>query len=107
MHAAVDAALRYPAELKFMPAAGVTFVAFEYQDGRTENVHVTQSSGDHMLDRAAVAAVKNADFASITPNIVHWRIQDVVIVVFDNSRDDGQKNAKGQSIHPPLDDVCK
>lgn len=107
MHAAVNAALKYPAELKFMPAAGVTFVAYEYQDGRTENVHITQSSGDHMLDRAAVAAVKNADFTSITPNISHWRIQDVVIIIFDNSRDTGEKNAKEWPTKQPPAPVCE
>lgn len=85
MHAAVDAALVYPAELKFHPTAGVTIVTYDYQDGRTENPHITQWSGDGRLDRAALKAVKTADFASIRPGIGHTHIHDAVIIVFDNS----------------------
>lgn len=85
MHAAVDDALKYPADLKFEPAAGVTIVTYDYEDGRTLNPHITQWSGDGRLDRAALNAVKNADFASITPGIGHQHIHDAVIIVFDNS----------------------
>src|SRR5579872_4784185 len=60
MHAAVDDALKYPADLKFEPAAGVTIVTYDYEDGRTLNPHITQWSGDGRLDRAALNAVKNA-----------------------------------------------
>lgn len=107
MHAAVDAALKYPPELRFHPAAGVTFVAYEYQDGRTEEVHITQWSGDSRLDRAAVAAVKNADFASITPGIGHQRLHDVVIIIYDNSRDNGDKNTAQRPPKQPLNQDCK
>jgi protein TonB len=94
MHAAVDAALKYPATLKFKPAAGVTIVTYDYQDGQAKNAHITQWSGDGRLDRSALAAVTDADFASITPGIGHKRIHDVVIIVFDNYKDDGGKNTK-------------
>lgn len=107
MHAAVDAALKYPAELRFRPAAGVTFVAYEYQDGRTDNVHITQWSGDGRLDRAAVAAVKNANFAAITPGIGHRRIHDVVIIIYDNSKDEEGKNAKEQSNKKQFSQDCR
>jgi len=107
MHTAVDAALKYPAELKFRPTSGVTFVAYEYQDGHTENVHITQWSGDGRLDRAAVAAVKNADFSSITPGIGHKHIHDVVIIIFDNYKDDGGKNTKDQSPGKQLGQDCR
>ena len=95
MHAAVDAALKYPAELKFHPTAGVTIVTYDYQDGRTENPHITQWSGDGRLDRAALKAVKDADFASIRPAIGHTHIHDAVIIVFDNSANT-DKNAEEQ-----------
>lgn len=107
MHAAVDAALKYPAELKFHPTAGVTFVAYEYQDGSTENVHITQWSGDGRLDRAAVAAVKNANFAAITPGIGHTRIHDVVIIIYDNYKDNGGKNTKQQPQDKQFSQDCK
>jgi len=93
MHKAVDAALKYPAELKFRPAAGVTIVTYDYVDGKTENARITQWSGDGRLDRAALAAVKNADFASIEPGIGKKKIHDVVIIVFDNSANT-DKNTK-------------
>jgi len=95
MHKAVDAALKYPAELKFRPATGVTIVTYDYVDGKTEDPRITQWSGDGRLDRAALAAVKNADFAAIRPGIGDKKIHDVVIIVFDNSANT-DKNTKEQ-----------
>jgi outer membrane biosynthesis protein TonB len=106
MHAAVDAALRYPAELKFRPTAGVTIVTYDYQDGRTENPHITQWSGDGRLDRAALKAVKDADFASIRPRIGHTHIHDAVIIVFDNSANMDKNAAEQPKKKDPAADPC-
>lgn len=106
MHAAVDTALKYPAELKFRPASGVTIVTYDYQDGRTEDAHITQWSGDGRLDRAALNAVKDADFASITPGIGHKRIHDAVIIVFDNSANVDKNVAEHQKKDPATKEQC-
>jgi len=107
MHAAVDAALVYPAELKFHPTAGVTIVTYDYQDGRTQDPHITQWSGDGRLDRAALKAVKNADFASIRPGIGHTHIHDAVIIVFDNSSNIDKNAAEApQKKKDPAAEPC-
>jgi TonB family protein len=108
MHAAVDAALRYPPELRFHPTAGVTIVAYDYEDGKLSNVHLTQWSGDKRLDRSALNAVNNADFASITPGVGKTHIRDSVIIVFDNYKDDGEKNTKEREKKDkdPAADAC-
>lgn len=47
-----------------MGMMGTVEVAFDYRDGRISNVRVVRSSGTDVLDRAAVAAVEDADFPS-------------------------------------------
>jgi len=106
MHAAVDAALKYPAELKFRPTAGVTIVTYDYQDGRTLDPHITQWSGDGRLDRAALNSVKDADFASITPGIGHAHIHDAVIIVFDNSANIDKNTAEHEKKKDPAAERC-
>lgn len=106
MHAAVDDALKYPADLKFEPAAGVTIVTYDYEDGHTLNPHITQWSGDGRLDRAALNAVKNADFASITPGIGRQHIHDAVIIVFDNSANIDKNAVEQPKKKDPAAEPC-
>lgn len=87
LHEAIDAALKYPHALALHPLVGVTSVAYDYVDGGVDNVHVTMSSGEADLDRIALAAVKEADYAAITPRIDDERIHDVVIIIYDNTGD--------------------
>ena len=94
LHAAIDAALKYPAELKFRPASGVTIVSYDYAEEQLNNIRITQWSGDSRLDRAALAAVMNADVASIKPGIGTQKFHDSVIVLFDNSANTDKNTAE-------------
>lgn len=85
MHKAINDALKYPHELVKHPTTGVTSVAYDYADGQVSNVRITMFSGDEMLDRVALTAVKDADYASISPRIDDQTIHDLVIIVFDNT----------------------
>lgn|GEM_PF-3168401 len=102
LHKAIDAALKYPADLRFQAVVGVTIVAYDYQEGQVSYVHITQGSGDGRLDRAAVNAVKNADYEAITPGIGGRRLHDSVIIIYDNSNSAGGRNA---AQRPHQDDV--
>lgn len=85
IHKAINAALKYPHELVKHPITGVTSIAYDYMDGHVSNVRITMNSGDETLDRVAVTAVKEADYASINPRIDDQTIHDLVIIVFDNT----------------------
>ena len=106
LHVAINAALRYPAELSFQVTQGVTIVGFDYQDGKVSEVHITQPSNDGRLDRTAVNAVKNANYASITPGIGPVKLHDSVIIVFDNSAN-SEKNVAEQKKKDDKDDQAK
>jgi len=109
MHKAIYAALRYPAELSFYPAVGVTIVGYDYQDGKVSGARITQPSNDGRLDRTALRAVQNADYASITPGIGPFKIHDSVIVVFDNSANSEKNDAeqkKKEDRADPAPDGC-
>jgi hypothetical protein len=93
LHEAITAALKYPHELALHPLTGVTYVAYDYLDGHVSNAHITMYSGDGTLDRIAVAAVEDADYASITPQLDGEKIHDLVIVVFDNTGESEHSSA--------------
>lgn len=97
LHQVITDALRYPHALALHPVVGVTNVSYDYFAGKVSNVRISMASGDKMLDRTAVAAVKSADYASITPRIDDQLIHDVVIVIYDNTSDPGANMA------PPSD----
>lgn len=109
LHAVINAALRYPAELAFYPATGVTIVGYDYQDGKVSGAHITQASNDGRLDRTALRAVQNADYASIRPGIGSLKLHDSVIIVFDNSAN-SEKNVAEQKKKDdkadPVPDSC-
>ena len=92
LHKAIDAALKYPHTLSQHPVVGVTNISYEYYDGRVRNVRISMYSGDKTLDRVALAAVKQADYASIPSPIDDEPIDDLVIIIFDNT---------GESDHAP------
>ena len=106
LHAVINAALRYPAELSFYPAQGVTIVGYDYQDGKVSGVRVTQASNDGRLDRTALRAVENADYASIKPGIGSLKLHDSVIIVFDNSANSEKNVAEQKRQQEPGQDDC-
>ncbi|MFI4968533.1 MAG: hypothetical protein ACHQAU_07360 [Gammaproteobacteria bacterium] len=102
LHKAIDTALKYPRVLSLHPMVGVTSIAYDYVSGGVEDVHITMWSGEADLDRIALAAVKDADYSSITPRIDDERIHDVVIIIYDNTGDpdntDVKKGRKARDI---------
>ena len=106
LHMAIDAALKFPAELSFYPSIGVAIVGYDYQDGKVSGVHITQKSNDGRIDRAALRAVQNADYASITPGIGSLKLHDSVIVVFDNSGNSEKNVAEQKKQADPTSDSC-
>lgn len=62
LRAAIQAALRYPEAARMAGMAGHTRVAFKYRDGTVTDVKVVISSGIGLLDRAALAAVRDANY---------------------------------------------
>jgi periplasmic protein TonB len=60
LRAAIQAALVYPESARMGGIAGRTRVAFDYRDGAVSNLRVVVSSGIGLLDRAALAAVRDA-----------------------------------------------
>lgn len=85
LHKLINAALRYPQALLYRPVTGVTSVAYKYRDGHVLDVRIIMASGDPILDRSALNAVKNADYASVANVLVGQTLHDVVIVVYDNT----------------------
>jgi TonB family protein len=106
MHQAIDAALKYPAELSFHAAQGVTIVGYDYQDGKVSGARITQKSNDGRIDRAALRAVQNADYSSISPGIGSLKLHDSVIIVFDNSANSEKNVAEQQKQSDPVPDTC-
>lgn len=98
LHKAIDAALKYPHAMSQHPVVGVTNIKYQYFDGKVRNVRITMNSGDAMLDRTALAAVTDADYASITPRIDDESIDDLVIIIFDNT---------GETDHEPMKNKAK
>jgi TonB family protein len=84
----------------------VTIVGYDYQDGKVSGVHVTQASNDGRLDRTAVRAVEDADYASITPGIGSLKLHDSVIIVFDNSANSEKNVAEQKRKQEPGQDDC-
>lgn len=109
LHKLIDAALKYPPQLLERPATGVTSVAYDYLDGRVERVHITMGSGDAMLDRAALNAVRNADYGSVAQGFTHQMLHDVVIIVYDNTGQvdlEAQENRTRHQQHLDRDQDC-
>ncbi|WP_321817712.1 MULTISPECIES: TonB family protein [unclassified Paraburkholderia] len=67
LRAAIQAALHYPESARMSGVAGRTRVAFTYRDGVVSEARVVVSSGVALLDRAALAAVRDADYPKSEP----------------------------------------
>ncbi|WP_395062217.1 TonB family protein [Paraburkholderia silvatlantica] len=61
LRAAIEAALHYPESARMAGISGRTRVAFQYRDGVVSGATVVVSSGAATLDRAALAAVRDAN----------------------------------------------
>jgi periplasmic protein TonB len=62
MRAAIQAALHYPESARMAGMAGRARVGFRYRDGSVSDVTLVTSSGSGLLDRAALAAVRDAAY---------------------------------------------
>lgn len=62
VRSAVEAAARYPRAARMMGLRGQAQVAFDYKNGRVSNERISHSSGHVLLDRAALRAVRGADY---------------------------------------------
>ncbi|WP_425606073.1 energy transducer TonB [Paraburkholderia sejongensis] len=60
LRVAIEAALRYPESARMEGITGRTLVRFVYRYSTTSDIHVATSSGIGQLDRAALAAVRDA-----------------------------------------------
>lgn len=83
LRAAIQAALRYPESARMAGMAGRTRVAFEYRDGVASNVSVVVSSGIGILDRAALAAVRDADYPKPEAAFVGKTLSEQLWVTFN------------------------
>jgi periplasmic protein TonB len=85
IHLAIYNALKYPANTAFYAATGVTAVKYEYLNGQAGDIHMIGSSGNGILDRAALRAVKNAQYPPASSLFRDKSITDVIYFIFDNS----------------------
>lgn len=65
MHAAIQAAVRYPDIARRMGESGRVRVAFRFEHGKVHDLHVLTSSGSGVLDRAAERAVRQATYPAL------------------------------------------
>lgn len=110
IHRAIYAALKYPAQARYYASTGVTAVEYDYYNGQVSDVHMTTSSGDRMLDRVALAAVRNAAYPS-APAFANKPIRDVVYVIFDNTgrlqrNSYGAQHDSGSELAQSMDTKC-
>lgn len=62
LRAAIQSAVVYPAAARFMSLKGRARVEFIYRDGAYRQARIAQSSGNGMIDQAALAAISGATF---------------------------------------------
>lgn len=72
LRSAIQAAVRYPSAARMMQLTGEAEIAFAYRNGTVTDVRVVQSAGSELLDRAAMAAVRDA-VLPITPKTLLGR----------------------------------
>ena len=83
LRAAIQAALRYPESARMAGMSGRTRVAFQYRDGVVSDVSVVVSSGIGLLDRAALAAVRDAAYPKPEPAFVGKTLSEQLWVTFN------------------------
>jgi periplasmic protein TonB len=79
---AVQAAVRYPNAARIMRLTGHVRLGFAYQDGTISSPHVVQSSGQRMLDDAALAALNSAAFPAPPPELKGHLLNLEIVVTF-------------------------
>lgn len=62
---------------------GRTRVAFKYRDGMVSDINVVVSSGMGLLDRAAIAAVRDAAYPKPETALVGKTLSEQLWVTFD------------------------
>jgi len=84
VHQAVQAAVEwhYPPAARMLRQQGQAKVSFDYVDGVVSDMHLLQSSGLPLLDRAALATVRDAHYPAPPPAMQHRRLEFVVWVSF-------------------------
>lgn len=83
LRAAIQAALQYPESARMAGIAGRTRVAFQYRDGVVSDVKVVVSSGVGLLDRAALAAVRDAACPKPDPAFAGKTLSEQLWVTFN------------------------
>jgi protein TonB len=83
LRAAIEAALRYPEAARMAGMSGRTRVAFRYRDGVVSDVSVVISSGMGVLDRAALAAVRDANCPKPEPAFAGKTLSEQLWVNFN------------------------
>jgi protein TonB len=79
---AVQAAVRYPNAARIMRLTGHVRLGFAYQDGTISSPHVVQSSGQRMLDDAALTALNSAAFPAPPPELKGHLLNLEIVVTF-------------------------
>jgi protein TonB len=87
LRTAIQTALRYPDSARMAGISGRTRVAFKYRDGRPSDETVVQTSGSAALDRAALAAVRDAAMPNPAPAFSGKTLSELVWVTFTLNND--------------------
>lgn len=78
VRAAIETAVRFPYAAQLMHQYGKARVAFDYRDGAVSDIRLVQSSGFPMLDPAALAAVRDAQYPPPPPEargrVLHYEV---------------------------------
>ncbi|WP_434109889.1 TonB family protein [Paraburkholderia caffeinilytica] len=83
LRAAIQSALHYPESARMGGIAGRTRVAFDYRDGVISGARVVVSSGVGLLDRAALAAVRDAACPKPEPAFAGKTLSEQLWVTFN------------------------
>jgi protein TonB len=83
MRAAIQAALHYPESARMAGMAGRARVSFRYRDGSVSDVTLITSSGGAILDRAALAAVRDAAYPKPEPAQMGKTLDEQLWVTFN------------------------
>jgi periplasmic protein TonB len=83
LRTAIESALHYPESARMAGLSGRARVAFVYRDGSVTDVRLVVSSGIGLLDRAALAAVRDAVFPKPTPELAGKSVSKQLWVTFD------------------------
>ncbi len=78
-----EARRSYPAAARLMGSTGQAVVAFEYRDGAVHVTGLAQTSGSPVLDRAALAAVRNASYPPPPGDLAGRTLVKLVHVKFE------------------------